>query len=111
MYYHFEYSSGGNPYIAKTDKERDRIINKHIKAGDLVNEIKPGFYIIGDAGLTIKQLDRDQLTQIKQNYYMMKNEATGTSYGELAAINEFVSDAEIFAEYDGTIFVKDDFFI
>ena len=110
MYYHFSYTSGGNPYIAKTEKERDRIINKHRKAGDLVNEIKPGFYIIGDAGLSVRQLDRDQLTKIKQAYYILKNESTGTSYGELAAINDLVSDAEIFTEYDGVIFYKDDFF-
>lgn len=48
MYYHFEYSSGGNPYTAKTEKERDRIINKHQEAGEIVKEIKPGFYVIGD---------------------------------------------------------------
>lgn len=109
MFYHFQYTSGGNPYIAKTETERDRIIRKHTRAGDLVNEIKPGFYIIGDAGLSVRDLNRDQLTQIKQTYYVMKHESTGTSYGELAAINELVSDAEIFKEYDGTIFYKDDF--
>ena len=109
MFYHFEYTSGGNPYIAKTEKERDRIINKHQKAGDLVNEIKAGFYIIGDAGLSVRDLNRDQLTQVKQHYYVMKHESTGTSYGELAAINELVTDEEIYTEYDGTIFYKDDF--
>ena len=109
MYYHFEYSSGGNPYIAKTEKERDRIIRKHTKAGDLVNEIKPGFYIIGDAGLSVRDLNREQLEQVKQHYYILKHENTGTSYGELAAINELVTDAEIYTEYDGTIFYKDDF--
>ena len=48
MFYHFEYTSGGNPYIAKTEKERDRIIKKHITAGDKVTETKTGFYIIDD---------------------------------------------------------------
>ena len=48
MYYHFSYTSGGNPYIAKTEKERDRIIKKHTRAGDKVTEIKTGFYIIDD---------------------------------------------------------------
>lgn len=48
MYYHFEYTSGSNPYVAKTDKERDRIIRKHEAAGETVTEIKPGFYIIND---------------------------------------------------------------
>ena len=46
MFYHFEYTSGGNPYIAKTEKERDRIIKKHTEAGDDVQEIRRGFYII-----------------------------------------------------------------
>ena len=49
MYYHFEYSSGANPYIAKTETERDRVINRHKKAGELVKEIKPGFYVIEDS--------------------------------------------------------------
>ena len=48
MYYHFSYTSGGNPYIAKTEKERDRIIKKHTRAGHKVAEIKTGFYIIND---------------------------------------------------------------
>ena len=29
----FEYTSGGNPYIAKTGKERDRIIRKYERMG------------------------------------------------------------------------------
>lgn len=48
MIYHFEYTSGGNPYIAKTENERDRIIKKHETAGDKVTEIRTGFYIIDD---------------------------------------------------------------
>ena len=48
MYYHFKYESGSNPYIAKSEKERDRIITKHEKAGQIVTEIKPGFYIVHD---------------------------------------------------------------
>ena len=29
MWYHFEYTTGANPYIAKTEAERDRIIRKY----------------------------------------------------------------------------------
>ena len=29
MWYWFEYESGANPYIAKTEAERDRIIRKY----------------------------------------------------------------------------------
>lgn len=48
MFYHFEYTSGGNPYIAKTETERDRIIKKHERTGEKVAEIRAGFYIIDD---------------------------------------------------------------
>lgn len=48
MYYHFSYTSGANPYIAKTEKERDRIIKKHETAGEIVTETQNGFYIIDD---------------------------------------------------------------
>lgn len=30
---HFEYTSGANPYIAKTQAERDRIIRKYKRKG------------------------------------------------------------------------------
>lgn len=63
MYYHFSYTSGGNPYIAKTEKERDRIIKKHENAGEVVTEIQTGFYTIDDSPAEI----RDGLEYIKAN--------------------------------------------
>ena len=48
MYYHFSYTSGGNPYIAFTEKERDRIIQKHTRDGAKVIETQSGFYLIDD---------------------------------------------------------------
>ena len=48
MHYHFSYTSGGNPYIAFTDKERDKIIKKHAGQGEKVTEIRAGFYLIDD---------------------------------------------------------------
>ena len=48
MYYHFSYTSGGNPYIAKTETERDRIIKKHETAGDKLAEVSQGYYLIDD---------------------------------------------------------------
>ena len=48
MWYHFQFTSGGNPYIAKTEEERDRVINKHKELGETVKELKPGFYIVDD---------------------------------------------------------------
>ena len=55
-WYHFSYLSGGNPYIAKNEKERDRILKKY---KGKVEEIKPGFYEIDDvydySGKSIKE--------------------------------------------------------
>lgn len=33
MWFVFMYQSGGNPYIAKTEKERDRILRKYKRMG------------------------------------------------------------------------------
>lgn len=51
----FEYTSGANPYIAKTDEERKRIIEKYEKQGIEVEEVvyssrdyDTKFYIIHD---------------------------------------------------------------
>lgn len=44
-YTHFQYKSGANPYIAKTDREKNRIIKKY---KDKVKELKKGFYEIDD---------------------------------------------------------------
>ena len=61
--------------------------------------------------MTIQELNREQLTQVKQAYYMRKLEeqGQGVSYGELANINELVTDAEIFEAEAGTIFTSEDF--
>lgn len=61
--------------------------------------------------MTIKELNREQLTAVKQNYYIQKQaeNGAGVSYGELATIDELVTDAEIFEEYAATIFTPDDF--
>lgn len=61
MWYQFQYASGGNPYIAKTEPERDRITRKHEELGESITELKPGFYMIDDAGPAIQRPNRDQL--------------------------------------------------
>lgn len=58
--------------------------------------------------MKVTELSRDQLTELKVRYYTERNE--NVSYGELANINELVTDAEIFEEYDFVCFVEDDFF-
>ena len=60
--------------------------------------------------MTVMELNREQLTELKQNYYCnVVHENEGVSYEELIAIDELVSDEEVFEFYDGTYFVDDDF--
>lgn len=59
--------------------------------------------------MTIRELTREQLETVKQRYYILKNEETGVSYGELANINDLVTDEEIFTEYEDTLFTSGDF--
>lgn len=59
--------------------------------------------------MTVYDLNRDQLQELKQQYYAEK---TGKilSYEELAFIDDYVSDAEVYDYYNGTAFTPDDFF-
>lgn len=61
--------------------------------------------------MTLEELNRDQIIQLKQAYYTRKMEdaGQGVSYGELAMIDELVTDQELEDEYSGTTFVPDDF--
>ena len=47
--------------------------------------------------MKIGELSREQLRQVKQHYYCMKNERA--RYQELAFIDDYVTDEEIFEEY------------
>lgn len=57
--------------------------------------------------MNIKELNREQLEQLKQHYYMEKQESV--SWEELININDYVSDEEIIQAYSGISFVEDDF--
>ena len=59
--------------------------------------------------MTVYDLDRDQLQELKQHYYAEKT-GEDLSYEELANIDDYVSDEEVYDEYDGTDFVPEDFF-
>ena len=63
MYYHFIYTSGGNPYIAKTEEEKARIINKHEEAGEKVTQLSEFCFMIDD----IKVFDSWPISHIKVN--------------------------------------------
>lgn len=58
--------------------------------------------------MTVKELNRAQLLQLKANYYE-EHHPEGVSYGELADIDNLVGDEEIVGAYDGVDFVEDDF--
>ena len=58
--------------------------------------------------MTVKELNRAQLLQLKANYYE-EHHSEGVSYGELADIDNLVSDEEVVEAYDGVDFVEDDF--
>lgn len=57
--------------------------------------------------MKVTELNRNQLIQLKQSYLTSKQDSV--SWGELAEVDELVTDAEIFKEYAGINFVEDDF--
>ena len=59
--------------------------------------------------MTVYDLNRDQLIEVKQRYYI-ENIDDAPDYYTLANIDEIVSDATIYDAYAGTDFVTDDFF-
>ena len=59
--------------------------------------------------MTIHDLNREQLAELKQAYIMEQNSADGVSYNELACADELVTDAEIFAFFGDCEFSEDDF--
>lgn len=62
--------------------------------------------------MTVKELSRDQLSELKQRYLddKIQQEEGRTPYmGELANADELVSDEAVFAAYEGVVFSCDDF--
>ena len=59
---------------------------------------------------TVKELTRDQLVELKKNYLTQKMDENGEfpSYGELAEVDQTITDDEIFEEYEGIMFSDDD---
>ncbi len=58
--------------------------------------------------MTVKELNRDQLIQLKQNYICDTYDRV--YWSDLAAADELISDSEIFAVYADINFTNDDFF-
>ena len=62
--------------------------------------------------MTVRELKRQQLEELKIHYYdeiLQEQEGRSISYGEMASIDELVTDEKIFNEYNGYIFTDDDF--
>lgn len=62
--------------------------------------------------MTVYELNRDQLTELKQNYYtqLLDERGESPSQYELANIDDYVSDETIYKYYEDTYFSADDFF-
>lgn len=60
----------------------------------------------------VKELNRDQLVELKQTMLCERMDQCGESpsYGELADVDETISDEEVYIYYAGFIFSPDDFF-
>lgn len=57
--------------------------------------------------MVFQDLNKEQKEQLKQRYYCERNE--NVSYGELADIDNLVTDKEIEAEYGDITFCEEDF--
>ena len=62
--------------------------------------------------MKVTELTRDELTELKTRYYsdLLDQRGETPSYGEFSAIDELVTDEEVYQEYADVDFVKDDFF-
>ena len=58
--------------------------------------------------MTVRELNREQLTELKQDY-LTKVFKGNVSYGELAAADDIVPDNAVFAAYADYDFSPDDF--
>ena len=58
--------------------------------------------------MKVSELTRDQLIQLKENYYRRTHSHIPSAY-EIWDIDDLVSDEEIFAEEADTEFSEDDF--
>ena len=62
--------------------------------------------------MDVKDLNRDQLIELKQAFLVQTLDRDGKcpSYGELADVDELISDEKIYEAYSETAFSADDFF-
>lgn len=59
MWYHFEYASGANPYIAKSAEEAQKVIRYNNQEGNVVEKLsQDGFYLVHDKGIKYNEEGR-----------------------------------------------------
>ena len=60
--------------------------------------------------MTLAELNREQIIELKEHILCQDREAEGVSYGELLEADEIIPDSRVEEEYGDTDFVPDDFF-
>lgn len=62
--------------------------------------------------MKVRELNRDQLIQLKQHYLteLRIKEGTRVSFAEIAEADSLVSDETIYKEYSRITFTEDDFY-
>ena len=61
--------------------------------------------------MTVRELNRDQLNELKEAFVTMEaeNNKESVGYADLIEAHDRISDEEVFEYFDGTIFSNDDF--
>lgn len=64
-------------------------------------------------GLTVRELNRDQLNQLKESLAALENDANGDgiSLNELLESHDRITDEEVYEYFDGMLFSEGDFYI
>lgn len=101
----FDYWYNNSDYKSMDDihdmtRSIERAVNTMIY--EIENESQKGDLMI------VYELSREQLTELKQNYYSDFFDGKLT-WNKQACIDEFISDEDMFAIYGNTDFVNDDF--
>lgn len=68
---------------------------------------------IGRVGLTVRELNRDQLNQLKESFALLDAalENRSCSLDDLLESHDRITDEEVYEYYDGTLFSEGDLYI
>lgn len=69
-------------------------------------------YVNRVGGLTVRELNRDQLNQLKESLVILKSMETLNSVGinELMCSCDLITDEEVYEYYEGVLFSEEDFY-